>query len=486
MPPTRTILWHDYETSGRSARVDRPLQFAAIRTDEDLNEVGEPISLRARLGEDVLPEPEACLVTNVVPGDHADEEVSELAFAKKVLATLEEPGTCSVGYNSVRFDEEFTRFMLWRCLLPVYDREWRNGNSKWDLLDVMRATCALRPEGLEWPQHDDGRPSFKLTHLAVANGLSDANAHDALADVRMTIELARLVRDRQPKLYQFLYEYRTKKHAQGLIDHARANGTGLVHVNGRFGNQFCCTSLLSPVCEQQGRKGTTIAVDLRWDPEPLLELEPEQLREWRHTRRDKLPEEAVRVGVETIAANKAPVLASQGALDEGDAWDRIQLDRETVAQRLLWVQEHQQQLDPVLQFLVQRDSDGDPDPECSLYGGFVGDRDARISQQAHRQDPSQWRDLEAQFQDERLRELLFRLRCREHPETLDDDERSRWREHLTQRLLTPLEANDSRLDATRRDLERLRSEREDDSDALALLDRVEALVDSRVAALVDA
>ena len=195
-----SFFWHDYETFGRDPRLDRPAQFAGIRTDLDLNEVGEPVMLYCKPAPDYLPDPEACLLTGILPQECLAKGLPEYRFADAVLAELGASGTIGVGYNSIRFDDEVTRHLLWRTLRPPYDREWRNGCSRWDLLDVVRTTAALRPEGIEWPRHDDGRPSFKLEHLSAANGLAHAQAHDALSDVRATIALAALIHTRRQAL----------------------------------------------------------------------------------------------------------------------------------------------------------------------------------------------------------------------------------------------------------------------------------------------
>lgn len=104
-----TLYWHDYETSGTDPRRDRPMQFAGLRTDEDLNVVGEPLSLYCRLADDVLPQPDACLVTGLTPARVNREGVAEAEFIGRIVAELGRPGTCGVGYNSLRFDDEVTR-----------------------------------------------------------------------------------------------------------------------------------------------------------------------------------------------------------------------------------------------------------------------------------------------------------------------------------------------------------------------------------------
>ena len=189
-----SFFWHDYETFGRVPRRDRPAQFAGIRTDADLNEIGQPVMHYCRPSPDSLPDPESCLLTGIVPQTCLEQGLPEHAFAAEIEGALAQPGTIGVGYNTIRFDDEVTRHLFWRNLIDPYAREWQNECGRWDLLDVVRATWALRPEGIEWPRHEDGRPSFKLEHLTQANGIAHEAAHDALSDVRATIALARLIK----------------------------------------------------------------------------------------------------------------------------------------------------------------------------------------------------------------------------------------------------------------------------------------------------
>jgi len=193
-----TLYWHDYETFGADPSRDRPVQFAGLRTDLDLNRIGEPLVLYARPANDFLPQPQACLVTGISPQLALERGVPECEFIERILQELARPGTCGAGYNSLRFDDEVTRYTLYRNFHDPYAREWQHGNSRWDIIDLVRTACALRPEGIEWPLREDGLPSFRLEDLTGANGISHGAAHDALADVEATIALARLVRQRQP------------------------------------------------------------------------------------------------------------------------------------------------------------------------------------------------------------------------------------------------------------------------------------------------
>ena len=207
----QSLFWHDYETSGVNPSLDQPLQFAGIRTNESLEIIDDPVLIYCKPHLDIIPSPVACLVTKISPQIADREGLKEPEFIKKIFNEMIKPGTCTVGYNSIKFDDEFTRFTLYRNFFDPYEREWKNGNTRWDIINMMRLARALRPEGIEWPNHDDGKPSFKLEDLTRANGIEHSGAHDALADVYATIELAKLVRLKQPRLFHYIYRIRKKK-----------------------------------------------------------------------------------------------------------------------------------------------------------------------------------------------------------------------------------------------------------------------------------
>ncbi|HET6632780.1 MAG TPA: exodeoxyribonuclease I, partial [Rhodanobacteraceae bacterium] len=286
---TPTFFWHDYETTGTDPARDRPLQFAGIRTDAELNPVGEPVSLLCRPPRDSLPQPRACLVTGITPQRAEAEGVGEVEFAATVQACLGTPGTCGVGFNSLRFDDAFTRNLLYRNFHDPYEREWRNGNSRWDLIDLARLCHALRPEGIEWPRRDDGSPSFRLEHLAAANRLEQRRAHDALSDVEATLALARLLRQRQPRLWAWYLSLRAKSKAAALLDWLHM--TPLLHVSSRYPAERRCMGMIAPLAPHPLRPNEVIVVELSAPPDALLQLDAEAIADRVFTPRLDLPED---------------------------------------------------------------------------------------------------------------------------------------------------------------------------------------------------
>jgi exodeoxyribonuclease-1 len=430
-----TFYWHDYETFGRVPRRDRPSQFAGVRTDADLNEVGEPLMLYCQPAPDFLPEPEACLLTGILPQACLAQGVPEHQFAAAIETELARPGTVGVGYNTIRFDDEVTRHLFWRSLIDPYAREWQNDCGRWDILDVVRCAYALRPDGIEWPKHEDGRPSFKLEHLTVANGLVHEAAHDALSDVRATIALARLLKNAQPKLWDFCLKLRKKEAVWAEI----GTGRPFLHISGMHGPERGCIALVWPLAPHPTNKNELIVWDLSEDPAELFGLDSATIRERMFTRQDALPEGVTRLPIKTIHVNKSPVVIGQLKTLSPEMASRWGLD-------LALGQRHAQQLavdgrrlDGVWSEVFSRPAaDVAPDVDEDLYGGFVGNEDRRSLQRLRSLSGEQLADRAAAgkvgFADARLGELLFRYRARNFASTLDEAERERWQHHCAQRL----------------------------------------------------
>ena len=366
-----TLYWHDYETWGEVPALDKPSQFAGVRTDEDLNIVGEPLVFYCKPAADLVPKPEACLVTGITPQQAMAEGVSEYEFIAAIHKELSAPGTCGVGYNTLRFDDEVTRYALYRNFYDPYEREWQNGNSRWDIIDMVRLTYALRPEGIEWPKREDGNPSFKLEHLTAANGLSHAAAHDALSDVHATIDMARLIRRHQPKLYQYAYDLREKNRAKAMLD--IENRRPVLHISSMYPSAQGCAAIVAPIAVHPVNKNAIIAYNLSADPEPLSQLGVEQIRERLFTRKDDMPEGMERLPLVLIHINKCPMLITPKMVD-GPTAARLSLDPELVQAN--WRRLQQMDIAQKLQQVYKAQTfDKRTDPEQQLYDGFFSPQD---------------------------------------------------------------------------------------------------------------
>jgi len=430
-----SFLWHDYETFGRVPRRDRPAQFAGIRTDADLNEVGEPLMLYCQPCPDSLPDPESCLLTGILPQTCLERGVPEHEFAAAIEAALAEPGTVGVGYNTIRFDDEVTRHLFWRNLIDPYAREWQNECGRWDILDVVRCAYALRPEGIEWPRHEDGRPSFKLEHLTVANGLAHEAAHDALSDVRATIALARLLKTAQPKLFDFCLRLRKKDAVWAEI----GVGRPFLHISGMYGPERGCIALVWPLAPHPTNKNELIVWDLASDPAELLTLNATDIRSRMFVKQEDLPEGQTRLPIKTIHINKSPIVIGNLKTLSPAMAERWGLDVAQGQAHAQILMEKGRLLDGLWGDVFKRESAPGPvDVDEDLYGGFIGTDDRRALQRLRSQTPEQIAQRAADgklvFADERLAELVFRYRARNFPASLSEPEAQRWQAHCAARL----------------------------------------------------
>lgn len=425
-----SIFWYDYETTGIDPRRDRPLQVAGIRTDEALNEIEAPLNFYCRPSDDILPHPAACLITGITPQRLEAEGLGEAEFMTRLHAELSRPGTCVAGYNTLRFDDEVTRYSLYRNFFDPYAREWQGGNSRWDLIDLVRTTFALRPEGIEWPRNEEGVVTLKLERLTQANGLEHGQAHDALSDVRATIALARLIRERQPKLYDYLYRLRSKT---AVLDQVRLLQP-LVHVSGRFSAARNFLSVVLPLAWHPRNRNALIVCDLGLDPAPLLDLDGDALRSRLYTRREELAEGELPVPLKLVHVNRCPVLAPMGVLRDADR-QRLQIDIEGQMQRAELLRDNKSIWQAKLASVYAEENfAASQDPEQQLYDGFIGDRDRRLCEEVRRAEPARLGKEQWPFDDPRLGELLFRYRARNFPETLSGLEQEQWREFCRCRL----------------------------------------------------
>ena len=427
-----TFYWHDYETFGADPRRDRPAQFAGIRTDANLEIIGEPLMIYCKPPRDSLPQPVASLITGIAPQLAEREGLCEAAFAAAIHDEIARPGTCTVGYNSLRFDDEVTRHLLYRNFYDPYGREWENGNSRWDLIDLVRMCQALRPEGIVWPSRDDGTPSFKLEHLASANSLKQDRAHDALSDVEALIALARLLKERQPRLWEWYFALRRKQRVFELLDVAAM--TPVVHVSSRYPASRHCLTVIAPLAAHPSRQGEVIVYDLTADPADLLALDDGDIADRVFTSRADLPEGVERIALRTVRANHAPALAPLSVLKGADM-ERLGLDMDAV-ERHLGTLRTAEGLAEKLRRVYARAADLPPaeDPELGLYGAFLPNADRALLADVRATPPGQLGTRSFPFRDPRYPELLFRYRARNWPETLDADEQARWEAFRLDRL----------------------------------------------------
>jgi len=466
-----SIYWYDYETFGTDPRRDRPAQFAGLRTDHDLNVTGEPLCIYCRPADDFLPQPDACLITGITPQKARAEGVPEAEFIGRIHEEFARPNTCVAGYNNIRFDDDVTRFTLYRNFFDPYAREWQNGNSRWDILDMVRLTHALRPDGIEWPKHPDGKPSFRLEDLTKANGISHESAHDALSDVRATIAVAKLIRQRQPRLYDYVFQHRTKHLAAQLLDVMPM--TPVLHVSSMYSAELGCIALIAPIATHPNNKNEIVAYDLRYDPEPFFGLSTDELRQRLFTRTEELPDGAARLPIKTIHINKAPVVVPANTLT-AEAAGKWHIDPQQADEHLGKIRAHPEFVEKLIAAFRQQDFEPSQDPDLMLYsGGFFSDADRVRMQRIRRSSPEQLGSIDLPFEDRRLPEMLFRYRARNFPGTLSNQERLRWDEYRRYRLADPTAGGSITEAEFSRRIKELRRNDDLTADQISVLDELE-------------
>jgi exodeoxyribonuclease-1 len=467
-----SFLFYDLETFGSDPRTTRIAQFAAIRTDADLNEIDEPISLFVKPADDLLPSPVATLITGISPQAALRDGVSEAEAFSRIFDEMARPETCSVGYNSLRFDDEFVRHGLFRNFYDPYEREWRGGNSRWDLLDVMRLAHALRPDGIAWPKREDGATSFKLEHLAEANGVRLGDAHEALSDVRALIGLARKFKTAQPKLWEYALKLRDKRFAATLMDVVAM--TPVLHVSQRFPASQLCAAPILPLARHPHIDSRVLVFDLGQDPDALLRLEADEIADRLYVPAADLPEGESRVALKEVHLNKCPALIAWEHLRAPDLL-RLNIDVAEIERRAAVIREAGPALvEKVRRVFAGERSRNPSDVDASLYDGFIGDGDKRLFRDVRITPPEALGARAFGFKDPRLDELLFRYRARNWPDTLSVDERTRWDEYRSGRLRSDAGLSEYTFERFYAELAALSDLHTSDGAKLTLLDNLHA------------
>ncbi|NMA21921.1 MAG: exodeoxyribonuclease I [Spirochaetales bacterium] len=415
-----SIYWYDVETFGLDSRYDRLAQFAGQRTDLELRPIGEPLVLYVRLSDDYLPDPLSCTITSITPQMVNMNGMTEAEAIKRINAEFSRPNTTVAGFNNIRFDDEFIRNALYRNFHDPYRREWDWGNSRWDIIDLIRATYDLRPEGIRWPapKEETGNPTFRLTSLTEANDIEQEGAHDALVDVRATIAMARLIREKQPRLYDWSFNLRSKARVKQLAK--TPFGEPVLYTSPMFTSRQGCSRLITPITHMKSNANAIICFDLSKDIFPLLSADADQL---------------LKVdGVFILSINKCPMLSPLSVLTDELAV-KLGIEKAEALMRHAALVERPELL--LKGRSIDESYEGVDDVDFMLYDGFFGDADQRRFETIRATDPKEKLSLNLPFEDRRVKDLLFRHVARNWPEALNENERSRWKSFCANRILNP-------------------------------------------------
>ena len=432
----KTFFFYDLETSGLNARTARIMQFAGIRTDMDLNPIGEPFNILVKLTDDILPDPGAIMVTGITPQQTLSDGLSEPEFCKLLMEDVFTPDTITVGFNSVRFDDEFIRHTLWRNFYDPYEWAWSEGRSRWDMLDVVRMTRALRPDGITWPVDENGKAVNKLELISKENGLVHEKAHDALSDVEALIGVAKLIKQKQGKLFEYLLKMRDKKEVTSLVN--LEHPQPFVYSSGRYDVEFEKTTIALPLAPGV-KPGAVLVYDLRYDPTPFLGASPRALASIVFADAKMRQSEGYqRLPVKELSYNKCPAVAPLGVLDD-ESQKRLAIDMALIKKHIDILANNKAFAGAVREAFEMREPfEPSADVEFQLYDGFIDNKDKPKLAAVRAATAEELADFHPHFIDERLEELLFRYKARFYPTSLSEAEAGRWEVYRTNKLKVQL------------------------------------------------
>jgi exodeoxyribonuclease-1 len=433
----KSFFFYDLETSGLSARTSRIMQFAGQRTDMDLNPVGEPFNILVRLNDDTLPDPGAVMVTGITPQQTLADGISEAEFAKLLMDQVFTPDTVTLGFNSIRFDDEFIRHLFWRNFYDPYEWAWSEGRSRWDMLDVIRMTRALRPDGIKWPVDENGKATNRLELISKLNGLNHTKAHDALSDVEALIDVAKLIKSKQPKLFDYLLGMRDKKRVADLVN--LESPQPFVYSSGRYDGNYEKTTVAFPIAPGPN-PGSVLVYDLRHDPSKFAGAIPKALSEVLFASYEQRQDPDFQaLPIKVLTYNKCPAVAPVGVIDSDEAWKRLGLTldgiqanlKKLIAQTDLGARAREA-------FEMREPFEPTTDVDQQLYDGFINDKDKGRMSAVRAADANALADFHPEFSDDRLDELLLRYKARQFPASLSEDERTTWEAWRAKKLQAEL------------------------------------------------
>jgi exodeoxyribonuclease-1 len=415
-----TIFWYDLETFGLDRCYDRIAQFAGQRTDLDLNPIGEPIVLYCKLSDDYLPDPLSCTITMLTPQEVNRKGMCESEMIERINTEFSKPNTVVAGFNNIRFDDEFIRNALYRNFLDPYKREWYNNCSRWDIIDLVRAAYDLRPQGINWPprKEETGNPTFRLTCLTQANDIEQEGAHDALVDVLATINIARLIKAKQPKLYEYYFSLRNKAAVKRITQ--TPFGNPVLYTAAFFSNKEGCSRLITPITHMRRNANAIICFDLSKDTAPLLHATEENLLKTE--------------GVFILSINKCPFVSPLNVLTDELAI-KLGIDKNLALFRHRQISEQTNLL--LLARNIEEAYEGVEDVDFMLYDRFFSDADQKRFGLIRGATPKDKLSLNLDFEDNRIPEMLFRHVARNWEEVLDDRQKKKWKSFCANRILNP-------------------------------------------------
>ncbi|QCI24588.1 exodeoxyribonuclease I [Buchnera aphidicola (Muscaphis stroyani)] len=416
-----TFLFYDYETFGTDTALDKAAQFACIRTDINLNIIDDPQCFYCFPPDDYLPDPSSILITEITPQRTKEYGTNEYNFSRKIYNILKKPNTCIIGYNNINFDDEITRNLFYRNFFEPYEWSWKNGNSRWDLLNILRACYALRPSGIQWPKNNLGLTSFKLSDLTKANGIIHTHAHDAASDVYATIEIARLIKNKKNKLFNFFFQYRKKNNIYSFLNSEKLNP--IVYVSSFFGSIRHNFSCILPIILHEKNPNIFISIDLLSEHiEELISLFKKKLL-------NTSIKNFFNLGIVLVYLNRCPILSTMKIMRKKD-FERLNFDYNLYNKNISLIKKNNFIFQKIkILFSYKHNAEQTENVDLKIYDSFFSSYDKNLIKIVRNTKPLNLKNLNLNFRDARLNELFFRYRARNFLYTLNEVEKKIWFDH---------------------------------------------------------
>lgn len=414
------FVFYDTETTGTNKTFDQILQFAAIHTDDTLNEL-DRFEIRCRIHPHMVPSPGAMRVTKIgVETLHDPALPSHYEMMREIREKLLSwSPAVFAGYNSMDFDEPLLRQALYQSLHPPYLTN-TDGNCRADVMDMVQCANFLDMQALVIPTGANGRPTFKLDRLAPANGFDHINAHDALADVEATIHVCRLVMEKCPDCWSSFTRFSQKAAVLDFI----ADEPSFLHIANYFNRSYPYALTLLGMDEDQS--SLAYALDLSVDFPELAALTDEELAR----RLGKSPKP-----VRKLKANSAPfIMELEDAPD--DVAQRLPSNG-IIDQQLEWLEANPDFRTRLLSLLHESKVEYEPAThiEEQIFDGFLENSDLAVLEEFHKADWVDRYEILDRLSDVRSRTLGYRLIHSHAPDALPDSVRTQIEAEFRTRLL---------------------------------------------------
>ncbi|URJ33326.1 exodeoxyribonuclease I [Candidatus Blochmannia vicinus] len=428
--------------------LDRPAQFAGIRTNDTLTPIEKEKVLFCRLSNDYLPDPKSVLITKITPQDTLHNGLIEPEFARRINQIFCTPKTCILGYNNIHFDDEFSRNIFYRNFYDPYIWAYQQGNSRWDLLHVLRAYYSLCPYGIiKWPLNNQNKPSFRLKDLTQANAIQHSNAHDAMSDVYATLELTKLTKRAQPQLFQFLFNHRTKYQLKKIIDLETMRP--LIFITKKINNKYQnFLTYIAPITWHPINSNILIACDLNENIDTLLHLNINIIYQKLYSNHITIHDVLKTIPLQLIRLNACPTLIPINFFNKNNInvnhFTQFSTNYQHCLKNLNFLRIYENSVHLrkkihtlytiIESYLRQKALYHNSHVDSQLYHGFFNNSDRKIILNIQKTHPKNLKNLCIDNVDSRLKLLLYYYRARNFPSTLNQQEQKEWLNYIKNKL----------------------------------------------------